>query len=436
MYHQKRTTSVSQKINFDLKRHDDDYYVLDMCKVDAFSLAYASDRLKRDHAFIFNCVNETRNGWMLRYAHDSIKNDRSIVLMCMQYHGKALCCASQRLKSDVDVVRTAVNSNGIALQYAGKAELKDDAELVIDAVNNDWQAIEFASKRLKDDLGVMTVAVGKSWQALQFASERIRDDENIVLSALSKSWQAIQYASERLRDDYYIAEYVLRASQSMDAVRYLSQDAQLYHVDQIIEIFNRTSLKLSSAPLALRDEFDVVLRSIKSDACQFALASERLRDDYNLASLAVGKYASQFQHASNRLRDCKELAMLAIKSDASQFAFASERLRNDRDLALIAISNNITQLRYTNLANDQSFMLDVLNANSKVFQYMTEAQKDDESVVSRAIASDFKMIKFASARIKASDFMLNLCKRDRRFISYAPKAIKALLKSENENENE
>ena len=79
-------------------------------------------------------------------------------------------------------------------------------------------------------------------------------------------------------------------------------------------------------------------------------------------------------------------------------------------------------------------MLDVLNANAKVFQYMNAPQKDDECVVSCAIASDFKQIKFASARIKASDFMLNLCIKDRRFISYAPKAIKALLKSEIAND--
>jgi hypothetical protein len=101
---------------------------------------------------------------------------------------------------------------------------------------------------------------------------------------------------------------------------------------------------------------------------------------------------------------------------------------------LLAISQNVSQYRHSELSSDKSFMLDVLKTNAKIFQYLDATQKDDESVVSCAVASDFKMIKFASSRIKSSNFMIDLCKQDRRFISYAPKTIKAILKSESENE--
>ena len=115
-------------------------------------------------------------------------------------NGAALQYCSEELRSDRNLVTTAVSQDGYALKYASK-ELRSDRDVVLAAVSRFGEALGYAPEELRSDRDLMMTAVSKNGGALKFASEELRSDRDVVMAAASNSWTALQYASEELRSD-------------------------------------------------------------------------------------------------------------------------------------------------------------------------------------------------------------------------------------------
>ena len=78
-----------------------------------------------------------------------LDKDPFILESCKNY-GQGLYYASQDLRADREVVKSAVENKGIIIKYASK-ELRNDKELATIAVKQNKQAYHFISEDLKQD---------------------------------------------------------------------------------------------------------------------------------------------------------------------------------------------------------------------------------------------------------------------------------------------
>ena len=126
------------------------------------------------------------------------KADRDVVLSAVQHRGMALQFASAELRGDCDVVFAAVWQSCWALQFAS-AELRGDRDVVLAAVRRDGRAFRFASAELRGDRDFVLAVVHRDWSALQFASCELWDNRDVVLAAVQRDYRALRFASAQLR---------------------------------------------------------------------------------------------------------------------------------------------------------------------------------------------------------------------------------------------
>ena len=75
--------------------------------------------------------------WSLQYASDEIKSDREIVLICVEQSWQCLEFADMSLRGNREIVTNAVQINGQALELASE-ELQNDSALKKMAEEEDW----------------------------------------------------------------------------------------------------------------------------------------------------------------------------------------------------------------------------------------------------------------------------------------------------------
>mgnify|MGYP003588473259 FL=1 len=79
------------------------------------------------------------------------------MIVAVSKQGEALIHASDRLKADKEVVKTAVNRNGHALEHASE-DLRADKGIVLLAVQQNPLALEYADKELRTEVLSSSVA--------------------------------------------------------------------------------------------------------------------------------------------------------------------------------------------------------------------------------------------------------------------------------------
>jgi len=153
-----------------------------------------SDQLRSDRAFILRAT--AINRWALQCASDDVRADKDFEKLCLtggrrQYimdlmrdNGRSLCRAHD-LKNDPEIVTTAVNSNGSALEYAAP-ELQADRAIVMQAINNDPMALQWAAPELKCDRNVLVAALEKDTRAVEWVPRELMADQFLKAYNISK----------------------------------------------------------------------------------------------------------------------------------------------------------------------------------------------------------------------------------------------------------
>ena len=248
-------------------------------------------------------------GQAIRFLSNRLRDDETIVALSAKDDpmGTNLCFASDRLKDSSSLVSLFLKrKNGNAYQYASE-RLRDDEKLVELALNNGG-SLYFASDRLKDDEDFVSLAVGINGNNLGDASERLRDNENIVYKAALQDGNSIQYASERLRDNEKIVEASIINGSGLNiyyASERLKKDPKLgllavqYPPVRILDNLNCPLKELSDE---LRDNEEIVNKSVFIMPHSLSYASDRLKDTYETVSIAFNRDKRTLQYASERMQ--------------------------------------------------------------------------------------------------------------------------------------
>jgi len=134
---------------------------------------------------ILDEINDENNDAyeILEKADVSFRNDKEVVLAAIKSFGGALEFASDELKNDIEVVKTAIQQDndvgGGFFQYASE-DLKKNFDLVMFAIqhsqNLDIQdhPLRFVSEEFKNNPEIVLASVEANHQVIPFASETIK----------------------------------------------------------------------------------------------------------------------------------------------------------------------------------------------------------------------------------------------------------------------
>ena len=98
----------------------------------------------------------------------------------VKQQGCALKLVDEKLRSDMNIVREAVENDPLALQFVSDG-LKDEPWLVYSALGRNGLMLEFVAETRKNDHSIVLRAVNNNLEALKFASQSIQEDQADIM---------------------------------------------------------------------------------------------------------------------------------------------------------------------------------------------------------------------------------------------------------------
>ena len=140
-----------------------------------------------------------QNGWASDFASYELRSDREIVLTAVKQNGLALK-SSDELRSDREFMLAAVKENNLTLKFAS-IELLSDREFMLAAEKEVVWAAKYASPKLRSDREFMLAAAKQNFRALEYSSNELRSDREFMLAAVKQNVSSLEYASDELKAD-------------------------------------------------------------------------------------------------------------------------------------------------------------------------------------------------------------------------------------------
>lgn len=160
-------------------------------------------------------------GWGIKSDLDPNKMGMSSAYLSPVYY------ASDNLKRDIEVVKLAVKSSGLALQFI--PGFYDNEEIISYAVSSNGLALMYASKRLRRNKSIVKLALENDFAAIAFADKSLLDDQAFVNEIISipeiifdiKAYESIS----RYNDIYYQIHLREITQRFSDYIRKISYDS-------------------------------------------------------------------------------------------------------------------------------------------------------------------------------------------------------------------
>lgn len=176
------------------------------------NLAHASKEVLDNRDFALQLADVDRSS-ALKYLSERLRDDRDVVLafVAAWKAGTNLEFASERLKADDEVIRTALKSNGMALAFVPEKR-RGDSELLSIAYRENSKAIVHIPPALLEDrefiLDMVTQQLPKEG-LLQYLPEQYANDREVVMQILTKDAASLKFVSELLRNDQQVVLHAM-----------------------------------------------------------------------------------------------------------------------------------------------------------------------------------------------------------------------------------
>jgi hypothetical protein len=335
--------------------------------------------------------------------HEFLKN-RTIALASVTGNVLYFESIDNTLKSDRDIVVTAVKNDGFAIRYVTDPQLRDDKEIVLLALQSlpFWNKVdgvesvlECVSTRLRNDRQIIRTALQNNWKTVIYASLELRCDRDIMLDAITQNGAAFEYCPSTLATD---KQFVLEA---------------------------------------LNRQYKCGSESHQHERGVFSFLCDTLRNDKDIALAAIQKDPRSYSrgilaHVGLDLRSDKQVVYAAIEKSPTSLQYVSPLLQLDRELVMKAIEKDPYSIKYASaqLLGNKEFMLPLIRRNYKFLQFASPELKADKQIILTAIFSEptavdvpkeFPCIALASEQLRRDkDIILEALRRSSKAIEYVP----------------
>jgi hypothetical protein len=371
-----------------------------------------------------------RDAYELRKVSFRFQDDEEIVLKAVNQAGCTLIAASERIRGNRDIVRTAIEKWSFAFMKGyrfptpfecASLELRDDPEICESAFQKDRGSLKFASKNRVLD------KVAQNGLNLRFASDAHCNDLEIVTAAFQQNPRAIEYASrecviQMLQQGIEISAYELSLEQKQDPyilvelvqkkpylIAHLPVSQELLsNRDFVCDILQRNGLALQYLPLS-QDDSEAVDIAFQNNPASFKFASRACVLE------KVAQNGLLLEHASSAHRSDPEVCRAAFQNNPYSLAFAdvdfvrqqvqqsglalryaSERDQNDIHIVEVAFQNDPFALQFAS----ESRVLEFLRLNGLNLQYASTEHRANWYVVQTARQQNVNALQFASAEMQ------------------------------------
>ncbi len=248
-------------------------YVLALLEKNVIYLRDVSDELKSDREVVLTAVKRT--GWNFTFADPKFFDDKEIALVAVK-NGSGVSSLSDNLKNDDEIALIALKNSVFEMKNL-PLKHKDNKDLIMSLK---VFCLDAVSDRLKSDRDVVLMSVSAVGEYLEFASKELQDDAEIALAAVknSASKTAMPYVSERLKSDVKIAKAAIR--NFWDAVEYLSEDGK-NNKEIILSALKKDGMYFKDASPNLKRDPEVILTALMNaeDGWVIPLLDKDLKDE-------------------------------------------------------------------------------------------------------------------------------------------------------------
>jgi hypothetical protein len=278
-----------------------------------------------------------KDGSLLEFASPRLKNNQSIVVEAIRQNAKSLRYADLSLQN-IDFIK----------QYFSE-DWKQNSKFINDILSVNGLFLEHVFAVFKDDIKIVTTAVQENGLALEFASERLKNQESVVIEAVYQDFRfsvalhqfsspSLKFASQRIQN---IPHSDSNSVLQIVFLQKLKRDLEI--ATAFME--HRGELLEHSSP-QFQDDAHLVMIAVKQNGLALQYASSRLQDDLKIVEQAILKNPEALQFASENIKKNKSFIIKALQQNGKILAYLSDQFRNDIDVVKIAIASDPDVIQY------------------------------------------------------------------------------------------
>jgi len=311
-----------QSINWDNKEE-----VIKAVKEDGYLLVYAK-KFQNDKEVCLAAISN--NSEAIRDVDKSLLGDKEFMMETVKYSNNAknyrldassLIYASEELKKDKEFVLEVVKQRGEALQYADY--FKTDKDVVIAAVRNNGFALEYADKMLWDEKEVVLEAVKNKGFSLMYAGPNMKNDKEVVMTALKQIRKEIDEVIEAGEVINSALNEIIEDPDEINEVGEFEEDDRTFDFDYIGEQLLQDEEFMKEARIIMEGQSSRVKEG--NDYCNLEYASEEILDDEDIVSAALS------QHTSEEIADGINPSVTEIEEVTKEMIEAQTLEKNNND---------------------------------------------------------------------------------------------------------
>ncbi|EFC37198.1 predicted protein [Naegleria gruberi] len=214
-----------------------------------------------------------------------------------------------------EVVRYAKDDLGVLKNvFDGSFEV-DDEEILQIVTRLYPKALKYASERLRSNLDLILPILKREHELIEFVSKEIRNSISVAKELLSKNGSILNLFGDSIRKNAEFIKSILPAFDLKTAMQFPKELRSNHHLIELLVRRSYTFFKC--ATLELRDDFEFVKQMYDIDWRIIEFASDNLKNNSEFMRFATSRNALSFANFSRSLRGnieiIKECVNMALK---------------------------------------------------------------------------------------------------------------------------
>lgn len=394
--------------------------------------------LKKCNDYYEAVISVQNAGMNLKNLAEEWRDDARVVCIAVHNDGDAIQYASSRLRANRQIIEIALRQKPTALEFVPDS-FKDDKELVKTTIMREVAAFPFASTNLQNDVELFEIFLNSGGGYLLFdLDSSIRKNKSIGLLMVDRNPELIDFIDDDLRRDIDIiaagaAKLNLSTSDRddpntmMNLIEEKGEYALLYCSDSLYE--NRDFV-LDMIKNTKGDVWRNVSSNLKSDRdfCISAInlapsvldIDEELREEFHeIGANVVGLGGEASNNPDSFLRSVEKYGYLSLyfmgdeiskneslmiracMIDSLSVLFVKPDILNRKSFwkKLMAEGESISSSEYSDnipseLRDDESFMLDLIKIDERMFLYASDRLHRDNIFLLNALKTNYKIKRY------------------------------------------
>lgn len=167
---------------------------------------------------------------------------KSLAMSVVKKNGLFLEFLPEKFKANMDVVKQALNSNGLALRYVSK-ELINEFELGILAVVRNGMALEYVGDKLKKNHEIVEMALRRNIKAINFLEQDYNPRKGLV-TYINRKFFSIHHFGDTARNNPYLMLKLIKQTSSFISMLSLELRENKKFIYKVQEFVPEADMKL------------------------------------------------------------------------------------------------------------------------------------------------------------------------------------------------